>query len=232
MLNWLLRYQPVLDVLEAEPSTPSVLDVGSGWFGLTWYWPHKAVQTDLWFPSPAPSGARPGHPVFVRATADQLPFADDSFDVVVSLDMVEHLPQQIRQTSIQELTRVARRLVVLAFPEGDAARQLDRVIAVVLRYTPGRSVPPWLNEHLSQQGYPDDRLVAGSLPPGWMIASQHGVGNAVLQGAAVLAEELPGLHWLTRSAERRLLNRGVPTFMNAGRPYRKMYLLRPTPPDA
>lgn len=226
MLNWLLRYQPVIRVLEKEPGVPSVLDVGSGWFGLSWYWPHPVVQTDLLFPPPAPSQPRPGRAAFVRSSAERLPFADNTFDVVVSLDMLEHLPDAIRVESLRELTRVARQLVLLAFPQGETAARVDRNLARALRLIPRRNVPPWLAEHVAQERYPDEQLVSGSLPKGWVIESRLDVGNAPLQGMIVLAEELPLFHRVTALAERRWRTRPAPGFLNRGRPYRHLYLLR------
>jgi SAM-dependent methyltransferase len=226
VLNWLLRYQPVLDVLAADRAT-TALDVGSGWYGLSWYWPHTVVQTDLEFSGARPTERRPGLPQFVRSTAERLPFADGAFDHVVSLDMVEHLPSSIREASVRELTRVARRAVVVAFPCGSRAQRVDRALAAGLRATPRRVVPPWLSEHLGQADYPDDELVARSLPDGWHVAATRDVGNAVLQGLVVYAEELPGINRATRVLERRLRDRPVPAFMDRGRTYRRMYVLRP-----
>ena len=96
MLNWILRYEPVIRLLDEMDAT-SVLDVGSGWSGLSWYWPHRVVQTDLNFAgSPPPPRSREGEAGTVRSTAERLPFADDAFDFAVALDMMEHLPDKHR----------------------------------------------------------------------------------------------------------------------------------------
>jgi len=54
----------------------------------------------------------------VLADVRQLPARDGAFDVVVSLDVVEHFPKTEALALIAELERVARRLVVLLTPNG------------------------------------------------------------------------------------------------------------------
>lgn len=49
---------------------------------------------------------------------EALPFDDRSFEVAVSLDVLEHIPAEERRRHVEELTRVARRRVVLCCPLG------------------------------------------------------------------------------------------------------------------
>ena len=46
----------------------------------------------------------------------KLPFAASSFDVVCSIDVLEHLPRKDRADFIADLVRIARKRVVLSFP--------------------------------------------------------------------------------------------------------------------
>lgn len=118
MLNWYLRYEPFLKVLEERNAT-EVLDVGSGWYGVSWYWPRRVVQTDLHFAGAKSGlGGRRGSAHFVCSTAERLPFADDSFDFVLSSDMMEHLREDLRGPSVAELARVARRGVLIVSQPG------------------------------------------------------------------------------------------------------------------
>ncbi len=54
----------------------------------------------------------------VMADVRRLPVRNHSFDVVVSLDVVEHFPKPEALDLVSELERVARRLVVLLTPNG------------------------------------------------------------------------------------------------------------------
>lgn len=50
----------------------------------------------------------------VQASALELPFADDTFDLVMAIEVLEHLPDPVR--AMQEIARVARDAVVLSVP--------------------------------------------------------------------------------------------------------------------
>jgi hypothetical protein len=53
---------------------------------------------------------------FVAGDGRALPFRDDSFDVVVSIDSLEHVPGNGKLTYLQEMRRLARRGVVIHCP--------------------------------------------------------------------------------------------------------------------
>ncbi len=61
------------------------------------------------------------------AGADALPFADDSFDCVTCIEVLEHIPEAARQASLQEMQRVLRRggRLVLRVPHAGAFAWLD-----------------------------------------------------------------------------------------------------------
>jgi len=68
-----------------------------------------AVEPSALMRSQRPAGAAP----CVAATADRLPFADQSFDAAMALSTVHHWPDAI--AGLRELRRVARRVVVFTF---------------------------------------------------------------------------------------------------------------------
>jgi hypothetical protein len=226
VLNWLLRYQPAIQILD-ELGAHTVLDVGAGWHGVTRWWPHAAVQTDIDFGRAPRNIQRRGIPSLVRASAEALPFADGAFDFALSLDMIEHLPAEIRAESIRELTRVARRGVVVGFPVGARARKLDESLARVVR-TLRQPLPDWLEEHLAQQNYPDRSTLLEALPSTWAISRELPVGNVSLQRAVVLSDMTPGLSAIAGAVERKLARNGkAPAFLNHGDTYRTIWLLQP-----
>ncbi len=52
----------------------------------------------------------------VRGNGVNLPFQSESFDVVLSIDAVEHFPDSIRTPLIEEMIRVSREYIILAAP--------------------------------------------------------------------------------------------------------------------
>jgi SAM-dependent methyltransferase len=225
MLNWSLRYLPVVSLLD-EAGARDVLDVGSGWHGLSAYRAGEVVQTDLRFNGAAPADAGLGRASFVCASVECLPFRDCAFDFVVSLDLMEHLPSQLRTRGVEELTRVARRGVILGFPAGEVAAVTDRRLARVLAAT-GRPVPDWLDEHLSQSKYPDAGTVTAALPVGWRIDQEAELGNAALMFMVVLVEQLPVVYRVARALDGWYRRRGPLAWVDRGRVYRRLWLLTP-----
>ncbi len=59
----------------------------------------------------------------VIAAGTYLPFKNNSFDIVVSLDTIEHIPAKNRLQFISESLRVAKKQVIIAAPMGTAAHQ-------------------------------------------------------------------------------------------------------------
>lgn len=61
----------------------------------------------------------------VLASADRLPMADLSVDVVLACELLEHLPPAVYDVARAELGRVARRAVVLTVPNRERLRRSD-----------------------------------------------------------------------------------------------------------
>ncbi|OGY16728.1 MAG: hypothetical protein A2784_04555 [Candidatus Chisholmbacteria bacterium RIFCSPHIGHO2_01_FULL_48_12] len=61
---------------------------------------------------------------------NNLPFKDNSFDIVVSLDTIEHVPLKNRLQFIAESLRVSKKQVIIAAPMGTLAhQQVERDLA-------------------------------------------------------------------------------------------------------
>lgn len=163
MLTWFLRYEPVARAVERAGGT-TLLEVGGGSRGIVGYLrPHWHVTNcDLTF---ADYGSRRAA---ARTRAERvvgsvlhLPFADGSFDVVVALDLLEHLPPDDRPTALRELARVASRRAVIGCPCGLVALQVDRTLSELLARR-NQPSPGWLDEHL-QNGFPTRALLKNTL---------------------------------------------------------------------
>lgn len=119
---------------------------------------------------------------FIVADGAKLPFADDAFDIVVSLDTLEHIPAQFRSAFLSECQRVAADIVVLSAPhatEGVVLAETALQAFVTARFG---EVFVTLQEHsdnglplvedtlgaLSANGWHAARLPSGYLPR-WLM---------------------------------------------------------------
>ncbi len=150
MINQALRYQPVVRLLRAA-SPDRVLEVGSGPEGLAMFWRGPVLGVDVHFKR------RPIHPS-IAASATALPFADRTWPVVLSCDMLEHVPPTARPQAVAEMARVTGGTLYLAFPSGFPAWQTYLRLADRL----DKRTPGWLREHL-QYGLPDAHEVVEEL---------------------------------------------------------------------
>jgi SAM-dependent methyltransferase len=92
-----------------------------------------------------------------------LPFNDHEFDVVATVDLLEHVPAHDRARALEELARVARRRLVVACPVGAVALDADRRLAERLEHA-GRVAPGWIGEHLAN-GFPAADEITRQLAP-------------------------------------------------------------------
>lgn len=99
----------------------TVLDIGGGVTGIKLFTdnPVKIVDLDV------------GD---IKMDARKLKLPDESFDVVVSVDVLEHLPKKDRVAFIKRITKIAKRKVIISAPFGSKKhklaekRILDRIV--------------------------------------------------------------------------------------------------------
>lgn len=164
MLNQLARYSAVVPLVEEVPGE-TLLEVGSGSEGIARFasgrWRLTVCDrdfTDYGAVEVPDDGLRR-----IEGDVTALPFADREFDVVVALDLLEHLPADLRPVALRELARVTRSRLVAGCPCGKAALRADRMLARYYSLQP-RRMPPWLAEHL-ENGFPEAELLAATLAP-------------------------------------------------------------------
>ncbi len=129
------RYRITAEIARAmgrEARAPRVLDVG-GHHSDFWGRPRRPIAEFLpgattWTldigPNPLPG--------YVRGRGDALPFKDASVDLVCSVDVLEHVPQEARTQLVRELQRTAARAIVLAAPFRHP--DVERAEALVSRF--------------------------------------------------------------------------------------------------
>jgi GT2 family glycosyltransferase len=105
---------------------------------------------------------------YVRASGMQLPFRDASFDLVCSLDTLEHVPDAARETLLGELLRVTRDGLYVAFPYDSASNRWAENIITQYAEVMLKNPIPALAEH-REFGLPDreriTRFLTGTSHP-------------------------------------------------------------------
>lgn len=169
MLNQLARYAPALALVEARAAEEStLLEVGSGSEGIARFasprWAITVSDRDFtdYGSVEVPADGRRGLER-VQADVTELPFGDRSFDVVLALDLMEHLPPALRRAALSELARVSARCLIVGCPCGERALRSDARLARFYRLQ-GRRPPPWLDEHL-ENGFPEVSDIVDALRP-------------------------------------------------------------------
>lgn len=151
MLNRAARYFPIIRELKQLDEGDSILEVGSGAFGLGQFFDRPFVGCDVSF------STKPRKPMLpVLATAAQLPFGDQSFDVVIVSDVLEHVPPECRTAVIREALRVTRKVAIFGFPCGQEAFACDRRLAAIYEWEK-QEAPIWLKEHM-RHPFPTESL--------------------------------------------------------------------------
>lgn len=106
----------------------------------------------------------------------RIPYDDDAFDAVVSLDVLEHIDRGSRETHLAELARVAASRVVLCCPLGTPEHvEAEREVAAWYRETTG-SAHRFLEEHI-ERGLPTENELAGLASAAGLDATLHFHGD-------------------------------------------------------
>jgi len=66
----------------------------------------------------------------IVATAEFLPLKDNSFDVVTCIDTLEHIPQQFREKTLDEMIRVAVIAVIVVAPQDTVENNLAEQVVL------------------------------------------------------------------------------------------------------
>ncbi len=142
MLNRWVRYLPVIDLLKKDNGLP-ILEVGSGSIGLGEFLDRPFVGCDVLFnPGEFSRTIMP-----VQASGTKLPFRDGTFDTVLCLDTMEHVPRAARLPFVKELLRVTRSKLIIGAPMGEKAASADQKLHEYFSRE-GKEVPLWLKEHM------------------------------------------------------------------------------------
>lgn len=142
----IVRYRSLLRML----TSVEILEVGAGVLSPLAQLRPDTLTLDI--------SLKPG--VKLIASASNLPFKDRSFDVVVCLDTIEHLPRRMRDQAIKEMIRVAKKRVIISAPLENGEEFLGRKFDLLfLQWYRKRhkADPPLTTEHLRYiEPYPEE----------------------------------------------------------------------------
>ena len=145
------RYSPIVRSLRRfEADLQSILEIGSGNTGISPYLKDvKPVGVDVSFNGEINDNLKP-----VIASAVKLPFSDNSFNCVISVDMLEHVDVNSRKAAVSEMLRVARKAIFVGFPSGRLSREEDLSLDNIYLRERGERFQ-FLKEHLDNE-YPGE----------------------------------------------------------------------------
>jgi predicted SAM-dependent methyltransferase len=148
-----LRYLPMLKYISSKDK---ILEVGSGTLGIGPYLGKGFTGVDVEFKGPNWPKMKK-----VEASATKLPFKDNSFDVVINSDMLEHLPQEKRQLAINEMMRVCKKTLIIGVPIGNQAHLQDKALDQIYLQVHGAR-HPFLEEQ-TEFGLPSHKEISQSI---------------------------------------------------------------------
>ena len=173
----------------------------------------------------------PAQEVVLIAEALALPFADRAFDVVVSLDTLEHVPRSGRADFVKELGRVTRDALLLTAPfDGSRVSEAESILAGFLRYRL-KIDHRFLEEHL-EHGLPDRQAISRAISRqvGPVVAIPNGCLDRwlLMMGLSFYLDADPNLGVLKRQVSA-LYNRSYYRSDNAEPAYRYLLAARRAP---
>ena len=90
----------------------------------------------------------------VIITKDSLPFSANSFDVVCSIDVLEHIPSSSRKDFVKKLINVASKIIILSFPLGTK-----------MHIEKEKEIYEWLRKRRGNVAYLDEHIKYGLPTP-------------------------------------------------------------------
>lgn len=161
--DWAMRYVPIARRLSSfskhnRKTPPRVLEVGANACGLARFYSGPVIGVNCSMDEVSSLRALPDAR-FVVADAAHLPFLPETFDAVICVDTLEHIPAPQRHAALSEMVKMVSPggLACFAFPSGAKAQNAEKGIQnAYLRFS-GQTLV-WFEEH-ERFGLPDTESV-------------------------------------------------------------------------
>lgn len=226
-LDVVQRYLPIIKEIKPYFSKNiSILEVGSGDFGIAEFIDEKVIGSDLSFVREN----RASNLERVVASATALPFRDNTVDFVVCVDVIEHIPKKERVTVIKEAFRVSRLELLISVPCGENASQVENRLLNFCKplYRILNKNPIFLKEH-QKYGLPTEEEMVLLINKVTLNSKVKIIKNAnitiwflimLISFPLILITRYTGKKWLLRLFGITL------AWCNFGKTYRKMFIVR------
>lgn len=123
-----MRYLPVVSILDERGIREGIVELGSGASGIGPYLRRRFLGIDT-------ADFRPRNDFLcpVAGSVIETPLRTGSCAAVISVDMLEHVPAELRRSAVDEMVRITRSTLVVAVPAGERSVQHDRAMAEAFR---------------------------------------------------------------------------------------------------
>jgi ubiquinone/menaquinone biosynthesis C-methylase UbiE len=148
---------------------------------------------------------------YVRGDATNMPFNDGEFDTVISTDVLEHIPQEKKETFIQECLRVAKSFIIIAAPFDTSGVEEAEKATNNFNKLLFRRGQPWLEEHF-ENGKPNlDTVKSIVVKAGYesVIVGNNNLYNWLFATHANLIEAKLGLNQQKHIQINKKLSEGL-----------------------
>ena len=231
-----IRYLPIVKEIKNIACQPTgkeqnykarlkILEVGSGWLGISPYLGEEIIGLDEDFEEKKYNLLKQ-----VKGNILNIPFENNSFDVVICVDVLEHLSFEKRAKAVEELFRVAKKFVFLGVPCGRESQKLDSELDKQYQKIFGQSFP-FLKQHL-EFGLPQESELVQAINK-ISIKLGRRVELAIKGNENLSLRRILLRGWLTKSLLVNILFRKamlplIPFFLLLDRPpyYRKLFFVK------
>jgi len=171
------RYLSIYDFVlqetnKGDHTSISLLDVGSNGPGFAHYNHFEKVNQyniDI-FPTPQKIQEEYPKVKFITYSGDRLPFIDGLFDIVICVDVLEHIPPGQRKNFILDVIRVSKSFVIFVFPV-KSSEFWEKILSLITF----RRIK-FLEEHITN-GLPEEKDFVDVIESDNSIGIIHESGN-------------------------------------------------------